>query len=202
MNLMYTLAQVIQYFFPLIALVHLIIGIKRKAIQYVISALWISLIAVLIHFQFSGNQIFSTYFDYTNAAIYSFTLVVLVISLIRIILHLSSGHSIFNYVATFINAMVVVGAFLVVINVWINALFIENKKPGTPVMQVALFQKPSYCGYKYVFYKVMPDDTVMYLCPNYYGLVASVGHLSTSPSFVTTQLHSLSTNAAKPEKSK
>lgn len=199
---MYMLAQIIQYFFPLIALVNLVIGIKRKSIQYVIASLWVSLIAVLLHVQFSGNQIFSTYFDYTNATIYSFTLIILLIALTRILTHLGIAHVLFRYVTTFANALLVVAAFLVIINVWINAFFIENKKEGTPIMQVALFEKPSYCHYKYVFYKVIPDDTVMYLCPNYYGLIARMGHLSTSPGFVTNQLHLLSQKGVQAEKNK
>lgn len=186
---MFTLAKIIQYFFPLIALILLIIGIQRKTIRYVISSLWLSLIAVLIHFQFSGNQIFGSYFDYLNSGIYSFTLLVLLVALIRVLSHLSIDNIVFRYIFSFIDAIMVVGALLVIINLWINALFIENKKEGTPIMQVALFQKPDYCHYKYVFYKVISDGSVMYLCPNHYGLIASVGHLATSPDFVTNQLH-------------
>lgn len=185
---MYTLAKIIQYFFPLIALILLIIGIKRKIIHYVISSLWLSLITVLIHFQCSGNQIFGSYFDTVNAAIYSITLLILLVALIQVMSHLSFDNPVFRYVSSFTNAIMVVGAFLVITNLWINAFFIENKKLGTPVMQVALFDKPDYCHYKYIFYKVAPDSTIMYLCPNYYGLIASVGRLSI-PDFITDQLH-------------
>ncbi len=184
---MHILAKVIQYFFPLIALIHLLIGIKRKAIAYVISSLWLSLIAALVHFQFSGNQIFGTYFDYINASIYSLTLLVLVIALIQVFYHLSINRLVFHYICSFISAFMVVGACLVITNLWINAVFINNKKTGTPIMQVALFDKPNYCQYSYVFYKISPDNSVMYLCPNYYGLLASIGHLSKSPDFVTNQ---------------
>lgn len=186
---MHTLAKIIQYFFPLIALILLIIGIKRHAIYYMISALWISLITVLIHLQFSGNQIFGTYFDYLNSAIYSLTLIVLLIALIHVISHLSIEHPFFSYISSFIKAFLIVGAVLVSTNLWINAFFINNKKPGTPVMQVALFDKPDYCSYKYVFYKITPNNSVMYLCPNHYGLIASVGHLTTNPDFITTHFH-------------
>ncbi|MGC1182889.1 type I secretion system protein LssZ [Legionella sp.] len=186
---MYTLAKVIQYFFPLIALMLLIIGIHRKIIYYVISSLWLSLIAIFIHFQSSGNQIFGSYFDYANAGIYSFTLLVLLVALIQVISHLTIDSLIFKYLNSFINAFIVVGIFLVITNLWLNAFFIENKKAGTPVMQVALLDKPDYCNYKYVFYKVTPEGSVMYLCPNYYGLIASIGQLSVNPDFITQQLH-------------
>lgn len=186
---MYILAKIIQFFFPLIALLLLIIGIKRNAIHYIISALWLSLIALLIHFQYSGNQIFGDYFDYTHAAIYTFTLLILLVALILIMAHLSINNSFLKYLSGFISALMVVGACLVSINLWINASFIEDKKVNTPLMQVALFDKPDYCHYKHIFYKVSPDNSVMYLCPNYYGLIASIGRLSTSPDFVTNQLH-------------
>jgi len=185
---MYILAKLIQCFFPLIALILLSIGIKKNAIYYIISSLWLSLIAVFIHFQFSGNQILGDYFNYSNAAIYSFNLLVLLVSLIYVLLHLSTENATFRYISTFINAFMVVGALLVITNIWMNAFFIENKKEGTPVMQVALFEKPEYCNYKYIFYTVAPDSSVRYLCPNHYGLIPSIGQLSKSPDFITTQL--------------
>ncbi|MCW8407603.1 type I secretion system protein LssZ [Legionella sp. PATHC035] len=185
---MYTLGKLIQALFPLIALVLFIIGIKRNAIYYVISSLWLSLIAVLIHFQFSGNQIFGTYFNYFNAGIYSFNFFILLLALIQVMSHLSAARPALRYTYAFISSLMVVGAFIVISNLWINAFFIENKLEGTPIMQVALFQKPDYCGNKYVFYKIDQDSTVTYLCPNYYGLLPSIGHLATSPDFITTQL--------------
>lgn len=184
---MYITAKLVQIFFPLIALILLIIGIKRNAIYYMISALWLSLIAMLIHLQFSGNRFFGTYFDYYNTAIYSFNLLILLIALIRIISHLSTNSTL-KYVYSFANAFLVVIALLSIVNLWINAFFIENKMEGTPVIQVALLNKPDYCNSSYVFYKVNLDSSIMYLCPNYYGLIPSVGHLATSPDFIAAQL--------------
>ncbi|RYB52624.1 type I secretion system protein LssZ, partial [Legionella pneumophila] len=50
MESMHILAKVIHCLFPLIALTLLIIGIKRNAIYYIISSLWISLISLVIHY--------------------------------------------------------------------------------------------------------------------------------------------------------
>ncbi|MBL7479230.1 type I secretion system protein LssZ [Legionella bononiensis] len=185
---MYNLAKVIHSLFPLMALVLLIIGIKRKAIYYVISALWLSLIALVIHFQSSGGEILGTYFNYVNAAIYSANLIILFVSLVKVIDHLSSDSSLFRYVSTLIQSVIVIGSLLLITNLWINAYFIENRMTGTPVMQVALLQKPEYCSYRYIFYKVAADGSVLYLCPNHYGLVPSIGRLEISPDFITTQL--------------
>lgn len=185
---MYTLGKLIQTLFPLIALVLFIIGTKRNAIHYIISSLWLSLIAALIHFQLSGNQIFGMYFDYLNAGIYSFNVLTLVLSLTHVMSHLSISGPAFKYTSTLINAFLVVGACIVISNLWINAFFIKNKMEGTPIMQVALFDKPEYCESKYIFYKVDQDSLVTYLCPNYYGLLPSIGHLATSPDFITTRL--------------
>ena len=185
---MYTLALIIQYFFPLIALILLVIGMKRPSIHYVVSSLWLCLIALLLHFQLSGNEIFGNYFTIDHAAIYTFTLLVLITSLVYILFHLSINSSVARYSSSLISALMVVSALLFITNIWINAFFIENKKTDTPIMQVAVIEKPDYCSYKYVFYKVNPDDSVSYLCPNYYGLIASVGRLSTNPAFISTYL--------------
>lgn len=185
---MYNLAKVIHCLFPLMALVFLIIGINRKAIYFIISALWLSLIALVIHFQTSGGEILGSYFNYFNAAIYSVNLIILLVSFIWVIAHLSSENTLFKYMSSLIKSIIVIGSILLLTNLWINAYFIENRMDGTPVMQVALLQKPEYCSYRYIFYKVAADGTVLYLCPNYYGLIPSIGQLEISPDFITTQL--------------
>jgi hypothetical protein len=185
---MYNLAKVIHCAFPLIALLLLIIGIRRNAIYYVISSLWLSLIALVIHYQTSGGEILGSYFNYTNAAIYSFNLIVLFVALIRIITHLTGDNSVFKYLSSFIKSLVVIGSVLVLINLWINAWFVENRMQGTPVMQVALIEKPEYCSYHYIFYKVATDGSVIYLCPDHFGLIPSVGRLAISPDFIANQL--------------
>lgn len=185
---MYNLAKVIHCLFPLMALILLIIGIKRNAIYYIISSLWLSLIALLIHFQSSGGEILGSYFNYLNATIYSINLIILFVSLIYVISHLSSDNTLFKYFSSLVKSLIVIGTLLVITNLWINAYFIENRMAGTPVMQVALLQKPEYCSYRYIFYKVATDGTVLYLCPNHYGLIPSIGRLEISPDFITTQL--------------
>ncbi len=173
--------------FPLIALILLIVGIKRNTIYYVISALWLSLIAVAIHYQSSGGQLLGSYFNFLNATIYTANLIILLISLIRIISHLSSNNPIFKYTSSLIKSFIVIGSFLVITNLWVNAFFIENRMAGTPIMQVALPKSAAYCNYRYIFYKVATDGSVLYLCPNHYGLIPSIGHLSLSSDFIATQ---------------
>jgi hypothetical protein len=184
---MYMLAQVIHCFFPIIALFLLIIGIKNNAIHYIISSLWLSIIALALHFQASGGQILGSYFNYTNATIYTLNLLVLFIALLRVIIHLRINHYLLRFFSSLFSASIVIGILLVLTNLWINALFIENRLKGTPVMQVALFNKPDYCGYRYVFYKVALDGSVHYLCPEHYGLIPSTGRLSVNPDFIASQ---------------
>lgn len=166
----------------------LIIGIKNKAIYYIISSLWLSLIALVIHYQRSGGEILGSYFNYTNAAVYSVNLIILVISLIMVITHLGKESSSFKYSTSLFQSLLVIGSILVIANLWINAYFIENRMKDTPVMQVALLDKPEYCSYRYLFYKVAADGSVKYLCPNHYGFIPSIGHLDINPDFIASQL--------------
>ena len=48
--------------------------------------------------------------------------------------------------------------------------------------------KPDYCGYKYIFYKIDKNGSTDYLCPNYYGLIPKIGHLEDNPEFIARQL--------------
>lgn len=185
---MYIIAKLIHTLFPLIALIFLFIGIKRNSIYFIISALWLSLIALIIHFQMSGGQILGSYFDYLNAAIYSLNLIILLVSLMRVISHLSVESEIFHYTSSLVKAFMVIACLLMISNLWINAYFIDNRMEGTPVMQVGLFEKPDYCSYRYVFFKISEDGSVIYMCPNHYGLIPSLGRLTVSPDFITSQL--------------
>jgi hypothetical protein len=188
---MYSLAKVIDYLFPLIALILLIIGLRRNAIYYVISSLWLSLIALLIHFQSSGGEILGSYFNYFNASIYSINLIILFIAFFRVVAHLRTENVSLKYLITFIQSLVVIGGLFVFINLWINAYFIENRMPGTPVIQVALLEKSEQCSYRYIFYKVASDRSIVYLCPNYYGLIPSIGRLALDQDFIRAHLSTI-----------
>lgn len=185
---MHNLANILHCLFPIIALVLLVLGIRKNAIYYIISSLWLSLIAIFIHFQTSGGQILGSYFNYTNAFIHSVNLIILVIALILVITHLTSDSPLFKYTKSLLQSIVVIGCMLLITNLWINAYFIENRMDGTPIMQVALIDKPEYCAYRYLFYKVATDGSVFYLCPNHYGLIPSIGKLTISPDFISSQL--------------
>ncbi|KTD75084.1 hypothetical protein [Legionella waltersii] len=185
---MYTLVSILYSLLPLVGLILLFIGIKRNLLTYVISSLWISLIALIIHFKTSGGEILGSYFNYPNALSHSANMVILCVSLIYIFSNITKQNKSLKYLISFIQSCVVIGSGLLIINIWINAYFIENRLPGSPVMQVSMMEKPKYCSYKYIFYKVAADGTVYFLCPNYYGLIPSIGHLSISPDFLTTQM--------------
>ena len=185
---MYLVAQMISQLFPLISLILLIVGVKRDSIYYIVSALWLSFIAIMIHHQLAGGDIFGSYFNYTNALIYSVNLIVLSIAVICILSHLQTEHIIVKYISGFIKSFIIICSFLVVLNLWINAYFIENKLENTPIVQVVLMNKPDYCDYKFIFYTISKDGEASYLCPNYFGLIAKVGHLAKSPEFLSTQL--------------
>jgi hypothetical protein len=185
---MYTLAQIIYCLFPIIASILIIIGIKKNAIYYIISALWLSIIALITHSQASGGEILGSYFNYFNAISYTFNLIILLISLVNVIAHLNTDNTIIKSTNALLQAFIIIGSILVTVNIWINAYFIENRKEGTPVMQVALISKPNYCNYRYIFYKVNVSGSLSYLCPNHYGLVPSSGHLSISPDFIAAQI--------------
>jgi hypothetical protein len=184
----YTLVSILYSSLPVVGLILLFIGIKRNLLTYVISSLWLSLIALIILFKTSGGEILGSYFNYPNALIHTANMIILCISLIYIFSSIIKENKSIKYLISFIQSCIVIGSGLLVINIWVNAYFIENRLAGSPVMQVSMVDKPKYCSYKYIFYKIAADGTVHYLCPNYYGLIPSIGHLSVSPDFLTTQI--------------
>ncbi|KTC65881.1 type I secretion system LssZ [Legionella adelaidensis] len=65
------LTHVINYLLPLLGLLLLILGIVRRGINYVMVALWLSLIAFLLNYQMAGGEVLGSYFDYHHASIYT-----------------------------------------------------------------------------------------------------------------------------------
>ena len=183
------LSTIFQDILPLLGAILLITGIKTDHINYLITALWLGLIALLLHYQTAGGEILGSYFGYKNAAIYTLNLLVLLVSIICLLFKapLLKGKSI-RYLTGLISACLVVGCALLFVNLWINAYFIENKKPGTPIMQVATFTALDYCSYQYIFFRVGMDGKISYLCPNHFGIFPSIGHLDASPDFVFRHL--------------
>lgn len=176
--------------FPILGIIILFFGIQLRRKNYIVVALWLSLIALVLHYRASGGEILGSYFNYQHAAIYSLNLIVLIASIICILLtSMDDIHSkTLRYSAGLLSAALITGSSLLIINLWINANFVENRLAGTPILQVATFNKQPYCGYKYVFYTVGSDSIVRFMCPNHYGLLPSVGPLNTAPSFVIKQL--------------
>jgi hypothetical protein len=184
-----TFLNTLHDLFPLLGILLLVIGIKIDRISYIIVALWVSLIALLLHYQTAGGEILGSYFGYKNAAIYSLNLLVLITTLICLYLNLPiKQRKKLHILSIVVSVCLIIGCLLLMINLWINAVFIENKRPGTPILQVATFSSLPYCSYRYVFYKITVDGKIGYLCPDHYGLVPSVGTLDATPDFILQHL--------------
>lgn len=183
------LSNSLHVLFPLLGIALLVAGIMAKRTNYIIGALWLSLIALVLHYQTAGGEILGTYFGYKNAAIYSANLIVLITTLLYLFFKLPLlQKNPARHLTGFISACLVVGSILLLINLWMNACFIENRRTGTPIMQVATFKPIDYCTYRYIFYKVGLDGHINYMCPNHYGIIPSVGQLEVPPGFLLNHL--------------
>ncbi|MBA2656529.1 MAG: type I secretion system protein LssZ [Tatlockia sp.] len=176
--------------FPVLGALILFLGLKLKRKNFLIIALWLSLMALVLHYRDSGGEILGSYFNYYHASIYTLNLSVLIITIIYLLLTSIIGirHKIYFYITGFFSAVLITSSAFLMINLWVNAFFIENRLTGTPILQVATFSKQPYCGYKYVFYKVGKDQNVWFMCPNYYGFVPAVAQLKNAPNLVVKQL--------------
>lgn len=183
------LSTILHCALPPLAAILLIIGMKKGEINFIITALWLSLIALILHYQTAGGEILGSYFNYKNAAIYSLNIIVLITTLFCLFLqHDQLQGSRIRYFTGFISAFFVAGSILLLINLWINAYFIENRSPNTPIIQVATFTALPYCNHRYLFYKISQDGSIKYLCPNYYGMIPSLGTIEISPDFLLNHL--------------
>ena len=186
---MYTLSDVLNILLPSIAALLLFVGLKLDRINYLITALWLSLIALVLQYQTAGSELLGNYFGYKNAAIYTVNLLVLITILFALFYkHPLFQRSSLRYLPTIISSCMVLGTLVLFINVWVNAVFIENKRIDTPLMQVAMLKPLPYCAHRYIFYKINNHGKLRYMCPNHYGFIPSVGTLDVTPDFIVGHL--------------
>ncbi len=201
---MNTLSTLLQDFLPFVGLLLLTIGIKTTRIHYIITALWLTLIALLLHYQTAGGEILGHYFGYEHSSIYTLSILILLVALFRLFFRASFLQGQFiRYSTGLASVFFLAGCVLLIMNLWINAHFIENRRPGTPIIQVATFATLDYCSYRYIFYRVNPDGKVSYMCPNHYGVIPSIGDLNVTPDFVLKHfVHQVHTRSAPLVKTK
>lgn len=176
--------------FPIIGFILLIIGLTTFHKNYIIIALWLSLIALILHYQTSGGEILGTYFNYKHTLLYSLNLLILLISIIYLTISFSREKQTrgIKYAMSFLGAISLIGVLILLGNLWVNAWFVEDRQPNTPILQVVTFKKVDYCNYSYIFYKLNKLGKVTYMCPNHFGLLPSVGYLEVAPEFILKQL--------------
>jgi len=180
----------IIYALPLLSFIFLVLAIKKININFSLTALWCSLIAVIVNYQLAGDEILGSFFNFYNASLYSINLILFVASIIYT-LYLLKSHiqsKILSRLASLTAAVLVTAIAILFINLWLNAFFVEKRFINTPIMQVATQEKFSFCDYDYVFFKITPDAKVAYLCPNGHGLIASTGLVSPLPKFLLSQI--------------
>lgn len=182
--------ELINSLFPFIGLAAFLLGIYFKNKNLLILALWVSLISLLMHYRASGGEILGNYFNYLHAVFYSINLFVLLFSILYLFFfpRTKKENLLLRYGEGLVAAGLITGFILIMINVWINALFVENRYPGTPILQVATFSTENYCNYRYIFYTLSKNKKLKYMCPNHYGLLPSVGELSKTPNDLIKQL--------------
>lgn len=201
---MINLTNSIHLLLPLVSIILLTIAIIKSNNQLVLITLWLSAIGTMLHYQSSDNHILGSYFGYTHSSLYTINILTLLFSILYIIRHykVSSGKGQQGLIVKSILSMLVIFFITtILINIWINALFIEHRLSRTPVLQIATFGHLSYCDYQYVFYVISKKNQLNYMCPNHFGLIPSMGTLNTIPDYIMQQLPiTLQSKLANPSK--
>jgi len=198
---MYLLAQIMHFVVPLVAIVIFIYGVKKENPAIASISFWLSILVLIIHYEFSGGEILGVYFDYYNTTIYTINILIMTVSLIYLLSMPSIKQLGLRIVTNFVKAVLVIGCLILLTNLWINAYFIESRLTGSPVMQVATMGSSKFCSYKYVFFIVAKDGSVKILCPNQYGLIPGIKQLNIVPDFIARQLsHPLINEVLKKQK--
>ena len=76
--------NILSYFLPFLALSLLYFGLVKSRTRYVVLSFIIALITIATTYEIAGGELFSDYFNFTNAALYSLCFIVVVLSLLYI----------------------------------------------------------------------------------------------------------------------
>ncbi|QDQ39023.1 type I secretion system protein LssZ [Legionella geestiana] len=180
----------IQYLAPVLSALLLFMGFRKRRVNLVLAALWISLLALMLQYKLMGRAILGAHFDYANAVPYSLNLIIVVAAIVYLLFSSPRFHAykLVRIVSILFALLLFSASTILLINLWVNARFMESRLDGTPVVQVGTFNKPDWCAYDYVFYIVDTKGRIRYLCPNHYGLLPSTGILEAAPDFLVGQL--------------
>jgi uncharacterized membrane protein len=198
---MYHILEMINFTIPFIAAIFLFWGFYKKINLMIILSLWLSLFALVSHYQLSGSEILGGYFNYLRAIIYSINLIVLAVAAYHILANFKSSSLLLNSVYSGLKVILFFGFIVLFANLWVNAYFIEQRMENTPVIQVATLKSNQLCKYKYIFYIVNKEGELHYLCPNRFFLLPSIGKVKTKPEFLIQQLPVSVIKSMKSEKS-
>ncbi len=186
---MYSLFHLVYLILPVIAALFLVFGIKKKQNSIISMAVWISLLGLLLHYHISGGEILGHYFNYLHASIYTFNILVFLIAIIILLSNKEVESYLLKLSSNLLKAFIVVGVMIILTNLWINAYFIENRKAGTPIIQIAGMKKFNPCKSSNIaYYKVDKQGNIMYLCPSQFGLFPAIDKLDKVPAMIAKQL--------------
>lgn len=169
--------------FSLPSFIFLMIGISKSSKKAIIVALWLSLLAMILHYYLAGLEILGNYFNYCHAALYTLNMLVMIGSIIYLLFSSSIRSQKYIWLGLAAPLIIIITeGLLLIANLWVNAYFLEHKKMGTQLIALSNKDKTSYCTSNYIFYKIMPDNTMKYMCPNHYLLIPSIGNVEQVPS--------------------
>lgn len=154
------------------------------------TAFWLSLAQLLLLYYYSGQEILGSYFSYERAGLYALDMLILFVTLCLFQQKAKTkllGRRLWR-ISQLGLASLAFGMAVLLGNLGVNAWFLHNRAPQSPVLQVANMQPLRYCDYGYVYYKLDTRQRVQYLCPNRFGLIASTGTLPELPDFFKTYL--------------
>ncbi len=181
--------NILTYFLPFLALSLLFFGLIKSKTRYVVLSFVIALITIASTYEIAGGELFGDYFYFTNAALYTLCFIVVVLSLLYIFAkETTQFKAIVRIPMLLIFVALIIGCFIICINVWINAFFIKDRLEDTPVIEVGYFNEVAHCANPYVYYQLTKQHKIEYLCPNYMFFIAKTGQLDVVPSEILKQL--------------
>lgn len=189
---MMSMLEYLDIAFSFLNLLCLVFGWVKNKMAMLMTALWLSLAQLILLYYYSGQEILGSYFSYQRAGLYALDM--LIFFIVLFLFHIKAKTRLLQRrlwrASQFGLVGLAFGITMLLGNLGVNAWFLHNRAPQSPVLQVANMQSLRYCDYSYVYYKIDTNQHVQYLCPNGFGLIASTGTLSELPDFFKVYLPS------------
>ena len=158
------------YLLTTLSLVLFIKYIIKKQTNALISAFWLSLLALIACYFFTNKQLFGPTMTLKATIAYTMAIILLMTSILFLGFKITAP----SWVKATVITICLLAFFIVLTNIYQNLYFISQKMANRPIIEIANFNKNAFCHGKRYYLLTTKEKQTIGLCPFANGLFSQI----------------------------